>query len=135
MSKNKNTQANSFNAINWFELPTGNMSRAVEFYQTTLGVTLKQESFGGLPHAIFPSQCPDGAMSTSGALVALQCAKFATCAPKICVKQLECRGRFGISRWSCRRSDLLNGKDFALRLRYLCIEAFRVTRDRRRLSI
>jgi hypothetical protein len=65
----------------------------------------------------------------------LQCTKFATRARKICVKELECRGRFGIRRWSCRRSNLLNGKDFALRLRYLCIQAFRVTRDRRRLSI
>jgi hypothetical protein len=68
-------------------------------------------------------------------LVTLQSAKFATCARKICVKELECRGRFGISRRSRRRPDLLNGKDLALRLRYLCIQTFRVTGDRRRLSI
>ncbi len=70
MSKNKSTEATAFNAINWFELPTNNMPRAVEFYQVAIGVTLKQEIFGGLAHAVFPAKCPDGATSTAGALVA-----------------------------------------------------------------
>ena len=68
MSKNQTTQANSVNAINWFELPTGNMQRAVNFYQATLGVVLKQEVFGGFAHAVFPTGNA-GATAAAGALV------------------------------------------------------------------
>lgn len=69
MSKKQTTLATSFNAINWFELPTSNMQRAVNFYQATLGVALKQEVFGGFAHAVFPSACSEGATSAAGALV------------------------------------------------------------------
>lgn len=58
-----------FNAINWFELPTHDMDRAIRFYETTLGITLRREVFGGQPHAVFPSKCPAGGQSVAGALV------------------------------------------------------------------
>lgn len=59
-----------FNAINWFELPTRDMERAIRFYRATLAVTLKREVFGGHDHAIFPAQDPAGGNSVAGALVA-----------------------------------------------------------------
>jgi|SRR5690349_21783362 len=43
------------NAINWFEIPTRDMDKAVRFYEAMLGVSLKRELFGGVPHAIFPA--------------------------------------------------------------------------------
>lgn len=56
------------NSINWFEIPTRDMDKAVAFYEKTLGVTLKREVFGGMPHAIFPvEQLEKG---VTGALVA-----------------------------------------------------------------
>jgi len=54
-------------SINWFEIPTVDMDRAVAFYERTLGVTLKRELFGGMPHAIFPTDGPG--TGTTGALV------------------------------------------------------------------
>ena len=41
------------NAINWFEIPSKNLDKAARFYETTLGVTLRREVFGGVPHAVF----------------------------------------------------------------------------------
>jgi hypothetical protein len=55
-------------AINWFEIPTREMDKAVAFYQKVLGIELKRESFGGLPHAVFPIDAPDSGVA--GALVA-----------------------------------------------------------------
>jgi hypothetical protein len=43
-------------AINWFEIFVENMPRAVAFYEGSLGLALKQESFGGMPQAIFPGE-------------------------------------------------------------------------------
>jgi uncharacterized protein len=59
----------SFNAINWFEIPTRDIDRQVSFYEQTLRLSLKRELFGGTPHAVFPSKCPAGATSVAGALV------------------------------------------------------------------
>ena len=59
-----------YNAINWFEIPTRDMDRAVAFYERTLALTLKREIFGGMPHAVFPSQCPAGGHAVAGAIVA-----------------------------------------------------------------
>ena len=59
-----------FNAINWFELPTRDLERAVGFYERVLDVRLRREGFGGQPHAVFPSKCPAGGTSVAGALVA-----------------------------------------------------------------
>jgi uncharacterized protein len=70
MSNTSSPTPRPFNAINWFEIPTRDMDRAVAFYQTTVGRTLRREVFGGLPHAVFPSQCAPGAdLSVAGALV------------------------------------------------------------------
>ncbi len=57
------------NAINWFEIPSQNLDRAVPFYERGLGVTLRRETFGGVPHAVFQVEGGDGA-AVSGALVA-----------------------------------------------------------------
>lgn len=62
------TEPLHFNAINWFEIPTRDMDKAVRFYEQTLGVTLKRESFGGMPHAVFTTQGHD-ARSVAGAIV------------------------------------------------------------------
>ena len=61
--------ARPFNAINWFEVPTSNMDRAIPFSERMLGLTLRRETFGDQPHAVFPSKCPDGGSSVAGALV------------------------------------------------------------------
>src|SRR5690349_15649762 len=53
------------NAINWFEIPSRDMDTAVAFYEKTLGVSLKRELFGGMPHAVFPAADP----GVAGALV------------------------------------------------------------------
>lgn len=51
------------NAINWFEILTTDLERAAKFYEATLRVSLKRESFNGVPHAIF------GAPGVAGALI------------------------------------------------------------------
>jgi predicted enzyme related to lactoylglutathione lyase len=55
------------NAINWFEIPTRDMDKAVAFYEKTIGVTLKRELFGDMPHAVFPVESPD--QGVAGAIV------------------------------------------------------------------
>jgi uncharacterized protein len=54
------------NVINWFEIPTSDLERAVRFYETVLGVSLKPEVFGGIRMANFP--CAGTGMA-GGALV------------------------------------------------------------------
>lgn len=54
------------NAIHWFEIFVKDMDRAIRFYERVLGATLRRETFGGLPNAIFPAD--EGAVR--GALVA-----------------------------------------------------------------
>ena len=41
------------NAINWFEIPATDFDRAVKFYETTLGISMHREIFGGDPNAFF----------------------------------------------------------------------------------
>ena len=53
------------NALTWFEIPTQDLDRAVRFYETVLGVRLKREVFGGIPHALFPV----GETDIGGALI------------------------------------------------------------------
>src|SRR5262249_31315461 len=43
------------NAINWFEIPCRDISAGASFYERALDITLKRESFRGVPHAIFPA--------------------------------------------------------------------------------
>lgn len=55
------------NAINWFEIPTSDMDRAVAFYEATIGVDLTRAVFGGQPHAVFPIARED--QGRTGAIV------------------------------------------------------------------
>lgn len=43
------------NAINWFELPTVDFDRAVEFYGNVLGTEMQKMEMGGVEMAFFPS--------------------------------------------------------------------------------
>jgi hypothetical protein len=52
-------------AVNWLELATSDLDRAVSFYEKVLAVDLKREVFMGVPHAIFPGERDD----VRGALV------------------------------------------------------------------
>ncbi len=42
------------NAINWFEIPSVDFDRAVQFYSTVLGAPLQKEVFNGVPNGVFP---------------------------------------------------------------------------------
>ena len=53
------------NALDWFEIPTADLDRAVRFYEAVLAVSLKREVFERVPMAMFPF----GDKSTGGALV------------------------------------------------------------------
>ena len=55
-------------SINWFEIPTKDMDRAVAFYEKTLGLALKRELSDQMPMAIFPIE--DMAQGTTGCIVA-----------------------------------------------------------------
>ena len=43
-------------AITWFEIPAQNLDRAQSFYEQLLGATLRRESMGGPPMAVFPAE-------------------------------------------------------------------------------
>jgi predicted enzyme related to lactoylglutathione lyase len=68
------------NATTWFEIPTTNMDRAVEFYETILDIKL-QEWPGDEPYFIFPAaegevagalvQRPGHQPSSNGAMIFL----------------------------------------------------------------
>jgi predicted enzyme related to lactoylglutathione lyase len=49
----------------WFEIPAGDFERAIGFYETVLGITLRREQFGESVMAIFPYQEP----GVSGSIV------------------------------------------------------------------
>jgi predicted enzyme related to lactoylglutathione lyase len=44
------------NAIDWFEIPTIDLDRAVAFYEKVLDVRLKRERFGDMDMAIFTAE-------------------------------------------------------------------------------
>jgi predicted enzyme related to lactoylglutathione lyase len=46
------------NALNWFEIPSTDLDRAIRFYETVLEVRLTREVFSGTPMAVFPSGHP-----------------------------------------------------------------------------
>lgn len=52
--------------VNWFEIPTANLDRAVKFYERMLGIRLKLETFHGTPQAILLGDANEG----SGSLIA-----------------------------------------------------------------
>lgn len=51
--------------ISWFEIPTADLERAIRFYETVMGVSLKREDMGPMQMAVFPYE--EGA-SVGGAL-------------------------------------------------------------------
>ncbi len=53
------------NMINWFEIPTADISRAKKFYQTILGTEMNETEMFGTKMAFFPT---DGS-NISGAIV------------------------------------------------------------------
>lgn len=53
-------------AINWFEIPVADLDRAQGFYEKLLGRSLRRETFGGGPMAVFPYDDP----ATGGCLTA-----------------------------------------------------------------
>jgi predicted enzyme related to lactoylglutathione lyase len=54
------------NAINWFEIPTRDLDKAVTFYEAVLGQPIKREDFGGVPHGVLSADKD----AVAGALVA-----------------------------------------------------------------
>lgn len=55
------------NIMGWFEIPVNDMERAMEFYETVLGVKLERNKLDGLDMAWFPWE-EDG-LGCSGSLV------------------------------------------------------------------
>jgi len=53
-------------SINWFEIPVRDLAKAAAYYGDVLGRPLKQEVFGGIPHAIFAAE---GDTAVTGALI------------------------------------------------------------------
>lgn len=53
------------NAISWFEIPAVNFDRAVTFYDTILGKSLRRGAFNNIPHGFFPAD----ERAVSGAVV------------------------------------------------------------------
>lgn len=43
-------------AVNWFEIPSSDLSRATRFYETVLNVKLTRDSMGPMQMAIFPAE-------------------------------------------------------------------------------
>ncbi|HKA86007.1 MAG TPA: VOC family protein [Haliangiales bacterium] len=54
------------NAINWFEIPVADMSRAIRFYEAALGTKLKTEELPGTKLAVFPGDGVAGALKADG---------------------------------------------------------------------
>ncbi|MEJ2629811.1 MAG: VOC family protein [Acidihalobacter sp.] len=52
------------NVINWFEIPAADFGRAIKFYETVFGTTLRLEDMSGAKMGIFPYEAP----ATSGAV-------------------------------------------------------------------
>ncbi|GAB2814639.1 VOC family protein [Ferruginibacter profundus] len=55
------------NALNWFEIPVADISRATKFYETIFGIQLQQAEMMGMKMAFFPSEDMNG--KVSGGLV------------------------------------------------------------------
>jgi uncharacterized protein len=53
------------NAINWFEIPAADFERAVNFYNTVLGIDIRKGEFMGEPQGFFPGE----EMAVRGAIV------------------------------------------------------------------
>lgn len=57
--------------ISWFEIPTANYDRAIQFYENVFNVTLKREEADGMAMAIFPH----ADAQTAGAVVSCEAYK------------------------------------------------------------
>ena len=55
------------NALNWFEIPVTDISRAKKFYETIFGISMEQQDMMGMLMASFPYEDMNG--KVSGALV------------------------------------------------------------------
>jgi uncharacterized protein len=44
------------NAITWFEIPTTDLDRAVQFYSRVLAQPVRKDEFGGVPHGFFQTE-------------------------------------------------------------------------------
>jgi len=44
----------SRNPVGWFELPVSNMDRAIQFYETVIGINFHRQQLGDLDMAFFP---------------------------------------------------------------------------------
>jgi uncharacterized protein len=55
------------NIVGWFEIPVTNMERAIRFYETLFGITLKREKMGNIDMAWFPGNMES--VGASGSLV------------------------------------------------------------------
>lgn len=53
------------NAVNWFEIPAADFERAVNFYNTVLGIEIRKDEFMGEPQGFFPGDD----MAVRGAIV------------------------------------------------------------------
>jgi uncharacterized protein len=49
------TASPTLNATHWFEIAVADLDRATRFYETTLGISLKRETFFGTPMGVFPA--------------------------------------------------------------------------------
>lgn len=56
--------------LNWFEIPTQNFNRALQFYSAVLGMEIKSQDMGGIRLGMIPLQKgqPGGAVSSNPAL-------------------------------------------------------------------
>ncbi len=55
------------NALNWFEIPTTDLARAIRFYNQVLGLEMSSFDMFGCQMAMFPSDCGVG-----GALIHME---------------------------------------------------------------
>jgi uncharacterized protein len=60
---------NKQSALNWFEIPSVNFDRAVQFYGDILGKPLHQEVSGGIPNGVFPYEGGDDSYAIGGAVI------------------------------------------------------------------
>lgn len=55
------------NALNWFEIPAGDINRAKKFYETIFGIEMPVQEMMGMQMAFFPAEDMNG--KVSGGLV------------------------------------------------------------------
>ena len=68
--------------INWFDIPANDLKRAVNFYETALGIRLMQENMLGARMAIFPAKPGEA----TGAIMAREGVTPGTTGPTIYLK-------------------------------------------------